>query len=103
MVDPYLSPSSFLSTCIDEVWKQEKQLFSDDPHYRARARFWIDLFDKKIADYGMRLWASKGEDQEAAKKEFLECMKLLENELRDKPYFASDCFGLLDIDFTTKK
>jgi len=57
----------------------------------------------QIADYGMRLWASKGEDQEAAKKEFLECMKLLENELRDKPYFASDCFGLLDIDFTTKK
>ncbi|RCW19272.1 LOW QUALITY PROTEIN: hypothetical protein GLYMA_08G174600v4 [Glycine max] len=83
---------------IDEVWKkQEKQLFSDDPYYRARARFWIDLFDKKIADCGRRLWASKGEDQEAAKKEFVECLKLLENELGDKPYFAGDYFGLLDI------
>ena len=33
---------------IDEVWKQEKQLFSDDPYYRAKARFWIDFFDKKV-------------------------------------------------------
>ncbi|XP_020218406.1 probable glutathione S-transferase [Cajanus cajan] len=82
---------------IDEVWKQEKQLFSNDPYDRARARFWIDLFDKKVSDCGRRMWASKGADQDAAKKEFVECLKLLENELGEKPYFAGDYFGLLDI------
>ncbi|KAK7272666.1 hypothetical protein RJT34_29408 [Clitoria ternatea] len=82
---------------IDEVWKQQKQLFSHDPYHRAKARFLIDLFDNKVGDCGRRMWASKGEDQEAAKREFVEFLKLLENELGDKPYFAGDYFGLLDI------
>lgn len=43
------------------------------------------------------MWASKGEDQEAAKNEFIDSLKLLENELGDKPYFEGDHFGLLDI------
>lgn len=51
----------------------------------------------QVADCGRRIWASKGEDQEAAKKEFVEWLKLLEIELGDKPYFAGDYFGLLDI------
>lgn len=43
------------------------------------------------------MWASKGEDQEDAKQEFLKSLKLLEEELGDKPYFGGDQFGLLDI------
>ncbi|MED6193919.1 hypothetical protein PIB30_023759 [Stylosanthes scabra] len=67
---------------IDEVWEQEKNLFSYDPYYKARARFLIDFFDKKLNDCGKRMWASKGGEQEGAKKEFVECLKLLEeNEL----------------------
>ncbi|XLT05743.1 hypothetical protein HN51_044492 [Arachis hypogaea] len=73
---------------IDEVWKQEQQLFSADPYYRAKARFWIDFFDKKTTTCGKKLWANKGEDQDAAKREFVECLKLLENELGEKPYFG---------------
>ncbi|CAI9786539.1 unnamed protein product [Fraxinus pennsylvanica] len=46
---------------------------------------------------GRRRWASKGEDQEDAKQEFLKSLKLLEEELGDKPYFGGDQFGLLDI------
>ncbi|KAL1349803.1 hypothetical protein HN51_026284 [Arachis hypogaea] len=82
---------------IDEVWKQEQQLFSADPYYRAKARFWIDFFDKKTTTCGKKLWANKGEDQDAAKREFVECLKLLENELGEKPYFGGDHFALLDI------
>lgn len=33
---------------IDEVWKQERPLLSRDPHHRAKTRFWIDFFDKKV-------------------------------------------------------
>ncbi|KAI4333373.1 hypothetical protein L6164_018196 [Bauhinia variegata] len=82
---------------IDEVWKQEPQLLSHDPYNRSRARFWIDFFDNKIADCGRRTWAGKGEDQQAAKSEFIECLKLLESELGNKLYFEGDHFGLLDI------
>ncbi|XP_060667204.1 probable glutathione S-transferase parA [Ziziphus jujuba] len=46
---------------------------------------------------GRRMWASKGADQESAKAEFIECLKLLEGELEEMPYFHGDHFGLLDI------
>ena len=43
------------------------------------------------------VWATKGEEQEAAKKEFIEILKVLEGELGDKPYFGGETFGLTDI------
>ena len=43
------------------------------------------------------MWASKGQDQEAAKEEFIESLRLLEGELGDKPYFGGEKFDLLDI------
>jgi len=39
----------------------------------------------------------KGEAQAAVKKEFIDCLKLLEDELADQPYFGGDSFGYLDI------
>lgn len=41
----------------------------------------------------------KGEEQEAAKKDFIECLKIVESELRDKPFFGGKKFGFLDISF----
>ncbi|KAI3465987.1 hypothetical protein Pfo_022650 [Paulownia fortunei] len=83
---------------IDEVWKENFfRILPHHPYDRARARFWIDFFDKMIYDIGRRMWASKGEDQEDAKQEFLKSLKLLEAELGDSPYFGGDDFGLLDI------
>lgn len=40
---------------------------------------------------------TKGEEQEAAKKEFIDILKLLEAEVGKKPYFGGDSFGLVDI------
>jgi len=39
----------------------------------------------------------KGEEQEAAKKEFIDMVKLLEKQLGDKAYFGGDRLGLVDI------
>jgi glutathione S-transferase len=57
----------------------------------------------KMQVYGVarKLWATKGEEQEAAKKEFLEIYKTLERELGEKPYFGGETFGLVDIALIT--
>ncbi|KAL5977179.1 Glutathione S-transferase U1 [Asimina triloba] len=82
---------------IDEVWTEGLPLLPKDPYQRANARFWADFIDKKIYDSGSRTWKTKGESKEAAKKELVECFKLLERELGEKPYFGGDAFGFLDI------
>ncbi|XP_010537670.1 PREDICTED: glutathione S-transferase U19-like [Tarenaya hassleriana] len=82
---------------IDEVWSDKAPILPSDPYQRAQARFWADYVDKKMYDPARRIWATKGEEQEAAKKEFLEILKTLESELGEKPYFGGDEFGYVDI------
>ncbi|KAH0774506.1 hypothetical protein KY290_011643 [Solanum tuberosum] len=82
---------------IDEVWKDKSPLMPSDPYKRAQARFWADFIDKKVYDSGKRIWTTKGKDQEGGKKEFIECLKLLEGELGDKPYFNGENFGFVDL------
>ncbi|CAL8150526.1 unnamed protein product [Prunus armeniaca] len=73
---------------VDEVWRDKAPLLPSDPYQRARARFWADLIDKKVFDAGKKLWSTKGEEHEAAKKkEFSEILAQLEGELGDKPYY----------------
>ncbi|XP_030537154.1 glutathione S-transferase U19-like [Rhodamnia argentea] len=81
---------------IDETWGPESPLLPSDPHERACARFWADYVDKKIPVIGA-VWASTGEAQEAAKKEYIEGLKVLEGELGDKAYFGGDRFGYVDV------
>ncbi|KAK3424652.1 hypothetical protein EUGRSUZ_F01434 [Eucalyptus grandis] len=45
----------------------------------------------------VELWTMKGEEQDAAKKEFIECLKLVESELGDRAFFGGEKFGFLDI------
>ncbi|KAI3465989.1 hypothetical protein Pfo_022652 [Paulownia fortunei] len=92
-----VSESLIIVQYIDEVWKDKSPLLPSDPYQRAQARFWADFVDKKIYDAGRRIWSTKGEQQEAAKKEFIESLKLLEAELGDKPYFGGDNFGFVDV------
>lgn len=44
-----------------------------------------------------RVWISKGDEQEEAKKDFLESLKQLEEFLGDNPYFGGDKFGFVDV------
>lgn len=43
------------------------------------------------------MWGTKGEEQQAGKKEFIEALKLLEAQLGDKPYFGGDKLGFVDL------
>ncbi|KAH7661150.1 Glutathione transferase protein [Dioscorea alata] len=82
---------------IDEVWSDKAPLLPDEPLARANARFWADFIDKKVYECGTRLWKLKGEEQEAAKKEFVEIFKLLQGELGDRKFFGGETFGFLDL------
>ncbi|XP_004488707.1 probable glutathione S-transferase [Cicer arietinum] len=82
---------------IDEVWNHKSPLLPSDPYQRSQARFWADYVDKKIYDAGRNIWTKKGEEQEAAKKEFIDALKLLEQELGDKTYFGGDKLGFVDV------
>ncbi|KAF2286195.1 hypothetical protein GH714_011599 [Hevea brasiliensis] len=82
---------------VDEVWKDKSPFLPSDPYQRAQARFWADFIDKKIYDIGRKIWTTKGDEQEAAKKEFIEALKLLEGELGNKPYFGGESMGYVDV------
>jgi len=82
---------------IDEVWKEKSPLFPSDPHDRAQARFWADYVDQKIYSVGRRVWTTKGKEQEVAKEEFIDCLRVLEGALGDRPYFGGEKFGIVDV------
>ncbi|KAM1346602.1 hypothetical protein ACFX13_036637 [Malus domestica] len=82
---------------IDEVWNHKAPLLPSDSYLRAQARFWADFVDKKIFEFGRKLWATKGEEQNAAIKEFLDFIGVLERELGDKPFFGGDTLGFVDV------
>lgn len=57
----------------------------------------MEMLMVQIYDLGRRTWATRGEEQEAAKREFIECLKLLEAELGDKPYYGGESLGFVDV------
>ncbi|KAK7825022.1 putative glutathione s-transferase parc [Quercus suber] len=51
----------------------------------------------EVYEVSRKVWATKGEEKEAGKKEFLEIFKILEGELGDKPYFGGETFAFVDL------
>ncbi|XP_068320378.1 probable glutathione S-transferase [Pyrus communis] len=82
---------------IDEVWNDKAPLLPSDSYLRAQARFWADFVDKKIYDIGRKLGTTKGEEYDAAKKDFLDCIGVLEGELGDKTFFGGETLGFVDV------
>ncbi|XP_022982642.1 probable glutathione S-transferase [Cucurbita maxima] len=89
--------SSIIVQYIDETWKNRAPLLPSDPYERAQARFWVDFIDKKVFESGRKIWASKGEEREEGKKEFMGSLKKLEEVLGEKAYFGGESVGFVDI------
>ncbi|CAK9149429.1 unnamed protein product [Ilex paraguariensis] len=80
---------------IDETWKGTP-ILPQDPYERARARFWAKFMDDKcLQPLYKSCW--EGEEQEKAKEEASEVLKILDNELKDKKFFGGDSIGLADL------
>ncbi|KAL5170565.1 putative glutathione S-transferase parA [Glycine soja] len=83
---------------IDETWNHKpSSLLPSDPYKRSQARFWGDYIDKNVYNAVKRVWTGKGKEQEEFKKQFIQCLKTLEYELGDKPYFGGEDFGYVDV------
>ncbi|KAK7302097.1 hypothetical protein RJT34_12976 [Clitoria ternatea] len=82
---------------IDETWNHKPSLLPSDPYKRSQARFWGDYIDKNVYNVVKRVWTGKGKEQEEVKQQFIECLKILENELGEKPYFGGEEFGYVDV------
>ncbi|TMW83026.1 hypothetical protein EJD97_003228 [Solanum chilense] len=80
---------------IDEVF-EGPSILPKDPYDRALARFWVKFFEEKGASMRKSILL-KGEEQEKAKEELFEMLRILDNELKDKKYFVGDKFGFVDI------
>lgn len=95
--------SNIIVQYIDETWHHNDSppLLPSDPHLRAQARFWADFVDKKLYECAKKIWMTKGDDQQVAKSEFIENLKILEMQLGEKPYLIGETFGYADIAMVT--
>lgn len=87
--------STIILEYIDETF-EGPSILPKDPYDRAMARFWVKYFEEKGPVMRKSIFL-KGEEQEKAKEEVYEMLKVLDNELKDKKYFVGDKFGFVDI------
>ncbi|XP_006367670.1 probable glutathione S-transferase [Solanum tuberosum] len=87
--------SSVIVEYIDETF-EGPSILPKDPYDRALVRFWDKFFEDKGPSMMKSLFL-KGEEQEKAKEEVYEMLKILDNELKDKKFFVGDKFGFVDI------
>ncbi|MCD7452964.1 hypothetical protein HAX54_019020 [Datura stramonium] len=81
---------------IDETF-EGPSILPKDPYDRALARFWAKFLDDKVTAV-VKTFLRKGEEQEKAKEEVCEMLKVLDNEFKDnKKLFVADNFGLADM------
>ncbi|KAH0632245.1 hypothetical protein KY285_034973 [Solanum tuberosum] len=80
---------------IDETF-EGPSILPKDSHDRALARFWAKFLDDKVVTV-VNAFLGKGEEQEKAKEEVCEMLKILDNELKDKTFFVANKFGYADI------
>jgi glutathione S-transferase len=85
---------------LDDAFPDSPPLLPADPYARAQARFWAAYSDK-VHEVGSRLWKLKGAAQEQARAEMLQVLRNLDGELGEKPFFAGESFGFVDIALVT--
>lgn len=87
---------------IDEQWNNAPKLLPDDPYQRAKLRFWVDFFNKKIVLASSTIITSKGKEQEKAIDDANELIRVFEDGIKKDfpgkfPFSDGQPLGLLDI------
>ncbi|PHT37607.1 putative glutathione S-transferase [Capsicum baccatum] len=87
--------SMFIVEYIDETFKGPS-ILPKDPYDRALAHFWAKFLEDK-STVAIDILLHLGEEQEKAKEQVYEMLKVLDNELKDKNFFVAENFGFADI------
>ncbi|CAL5431010.1 unnamed protein product [Camellia sinensis] len=87
---------------IDEFWYNTPKLFPEDPHDRAKLRFWANFYDQKLFPSTFPIIKSSGKEQEKAIQDFSELLKVLEEGLEKdfpgkSPFLNGETIGYLGI------
>ncbi|XP_021895419.1 probable glutathione S-transferase [Carica papaya] len=91
-----LCESHVILEYIDETWKQYP-LLPQDPHDRAKARFWAKFGDDKVLPTIQSSFKTQGQEQEEALAAAAENLNFLEEELLGKKFFGGDKIGFVDL------
>ncbi|KAA3485491.1 putative glutathione S-transferase [Gossypium australe] len=85
---------------IDEIWPQNP-LLPADPYDRSVALFWIKFADDKVFLLS-KLYQTDGEEQQAAVKEWLEMLEVMEEHalIGGKKFFGGDEINMVDMAFS---
>ncbi|KAE8820065.1 glutathione transferase GST 23-like [Hordeum vulgare] len=97
-----LAESVIILQYLDDAFPATRQLLPADAFDRAVARFWCHFGDDKLGPAVGAVFASTGEEQEAAVHQVHENLALLEAELREgafkgRRFFGGDEVGFLDV------
>ncbi|XP_062232547.1 glutathione transferase GST 23-like [Phragmites australis] len=100
--DRALPESVIILQYLDDAWPESRPLLPASALDRALARFWCHFADDKLGPAVGAVFASTGEEQEAAVRQVHENLALIEAELRDgafkgRRFFGGDEVGLLDV------
>lgn len=86
---------------IDKLWK-DPPLLPEEPHLRARVRFWAEFFYQKLVPTSFAIIQSEGEALQRANNKFIAHMTTLEDGIaRDVPdrgaFINGDRPGIIDL------
>ncbi|KAK8683451.1 hypothetical protein V6N13_039512 [Hibiscus sabdariffa] len=81
---------------LDENWETHPSL-PQDPYERAKARFWAKFIDEKLLPTVSKLGHMAGKEKEDAIEETQQQLKIMEDGLKGKQFFAGQRIGYLDI------
>ncbi|KAF7851686.1 hypothetical protein BT93_L3200 [Corymbia citriodora subsp. variegata] len=87
---------------IDEHWSNAPKLLPEDPYTRSQIRFWADFYDQKVRLATYNFLMTKGKDQDKAREDFVELLRVFEEGIqRDfptkSPFFHGENLSFLGI------
>ncbi|KAM4110155.1 hypothetical protein ACJW30_03G173100 [Castanea mollissima] len=98
-----IAESLIILEYIEECWNTTPKLLPEDPHQRAKLRFWANYYDQKVVPIFYIIATAKGmEEIEKAIEELSQVLKVFEEGIEkdfpgQNPFFNGDSLGYLGI------
>ncbi|XP_030960386.1 glutathione S-transferase U10-like [Quercus lobata] len=95
-----IAESLIILEYIEECWNTTPKLLPEDPHQRAKVRFWANYYDQKVVPIFHR--AKGKEEREKAIEDLSQVLKVFEEGIEkdfpgQNPFFNGESLGYLGI------